>query len=155
MRAFQRLRPWFAALALASVLGPAVAADGGETGRLIEVKLGLSTLNATDRATLWRRVDEYATVDALQEFCGKKLNLQRRTWAAVSPCVDVASLRKVAAVFRNKKAEYVKNWETANPDAEKKKAVCATWNAKLIEYSKILDSHIAEARSMCDACLLC
>ena len=28
---------------------------------------------------------QYATVDALQEFCGKKLNLQRRAWRAVAP----------------------------------------------------------------------
>jgi len=155
MLGLRRWGPWTGAVALAlSVLGLAGAADG-ETARLVLAKVGLSTLNATDRATLWRRVDEYATVDALQEFCGRKLNLQRRTWTAVSPCVEVASLRKVAAVFNSKKAEYVKNWQTANPDPEKKKTLCATWSPKLIEYSKILDSHIAEARSMCDACVFC
>jgi hypothetical protein len=145
---------WVGAAVVVATLGLARAANS-ETARLIEVKIGLSYLNATDRATLWRRVDEYATVDALQEFCGRKLNLQRRTWAAVSPCVEVASLRKVAAVFNAKKAAYVKNWETANPDPEKKKALCTNWNVKLNEYAKILESHIAEARSMCDACLFC
>ena len=122
---------------------------------LVEVKLGLNSMNKTDRATLWRRVDEYATVDALQEFCGRKLNLQRRTWAAVSPCVEVASLRKVAAVFRTKKSEYIKGWETAHGDPEKKKALCDTWRPKLLEYQKVLDAHISEAATMCSACLFC
>ncbi len=131
------------------------ARAGNENPALIEVKLGLNTMNKTDRATLWRRVDEYATVDALQEFCGRKLNLQRRTWAAVSPCVEVSSLRKVAAVFRTKKSEYIKGWETAHGDPEKKKALCDTWRPKLLEYQKVLDAHISEAATMCSACLFC
>ncbi len=64
----------------------------------------------------------------------------------MSPCVDVASLRKVAAVFRAKKSEYIKAWETAHGDPEKKKLVCDSWQTKLTEYAKIIDSHIAEAR---------
>jgi hypothetical protein len=142
------------AVAMAAA-GPSRATDHDAHPLLTEVKLGIGGMNKADRATLWRRVDEYATVDALQEFCGRKLNLQRRTWAAVSPCVEVASLRKVAAVFRTKKAEYIKGWETAHGEPDKKKALCDTWRPKLIEYAKVLDAHIAEARSMCNACLFC
>lgn len=150
-----------AALCMLAVCGLATAATFARAGEepsmpgLVEVKLGLNTMNKTDRATLWRRVDEYATVDALQEFCGRKLNLQRRTWAAVSPCVEVSSLRKVAAVFRTKKSEYIKGWETAHGDPEKKKALCDTWRPKLLEYQKVLDAHISEAATMCSACLFC
>jgi hypothetical protein len=143
-----------AVAALVAALGLAHAA-AGESGALIQVKMGLGSLSKTDRATLWKRLDEYATVDALQEFCGRKLNLQKRTWAAVSPCVDVSSLRKVAAVFRAKKSEYIKAWETAHGEAEKKKALCDGWQAKLTEYAKIIDSHIAEAKTMCDVCVFC
>lgn len=143
-------------LAVAITAGTSRATDHAAANPLLtEVKLGLNSMNKTDRATLWRRVDEYATVDALQEFCGRKLNLQRRTWAAVSPCVEVTSLRKVAAVFRAKKAEYIKGWETAHGEPEKKKALCETWRPKLVEYAKVLDAHIAEARSMCNACIFC
>ncbi|MBX9861389.1 MAG: hypothetical protein K2Y42_01435 [Hyphomicrobium sp.] len=150
-----------AVLCMLAVCGLAAAATFARAGEdapmagLVEVKLGLNSMNKTDRATLWRRVDEYATVDALQEFCGRKLNLQRRTWAAVSPCVEVASLRKVAAVFRTKKSEYIKGWETAHGDPEKKKALCDTWRPKLLEYQKVLDAHISEAATMCSACLFC
>lgn len=142
-------------LAIALTAGPSRATDHPADPLLTDVKLGLNSMNKTDRATLWRRVDEYATVDALQEFCGRKLNLQRRTWAAVSPCVEVTSLRKVAAVFRAKKAEYIKGWETAHGEPEKKKALCETWRPKLVEYAKVIDAHIAEARSMCNACIFC
>ena len=142
-------------LAIALTAGPSRATDHPADPLLTDVKLGLNSMNKTDRATLWRRVDEYATVDALQEFCGRKLNLQRRTWAAVSPCVEVTSLRKVAAVFRAKKAEYIKGWETAHGEPEKKKTLCETWRPKLVEYAKVIDAHIAEARSMCNACIFC
>lgn len=123
--------------------------------QLVEVKLGIESLNKTDRAKLWTRVDEYATVDALLEFCGRKLNLQRRTWNAVSPCVEVKSLRKVAAVFRAKKSEYVKAWETAFNEPEKKKALCDSQKPKLAEYTRILNAHISEASTMCSACIFC
>jgi hypothetical protein len=143
-------------LAVCAIAAAATFARASEQSpMLVEVKLGLNSMNKTDRATLWRRVDEYATVDALQEFCGRKLNLQRRTWAAVSPCVEVTSLRKVAAVFRTKKSEYIKGWQTAHGDPEKKKALCDTWRPKLLEYQKVLDAHIAEAATMCSACLFC
>jgi hypothetical protein len=150
-------RVYWAALAAAALIAAAGLAHAvaGETGVLVEVKMGLNSLNKTDRAALWKRLDEYATVDALQEFCGKKLNLQRRTWAAVSPCVEVSSLRKVAAVFRAKKTEYMKAWETAHGEPEKKKLLCDSWQTKLTEYSKIIDSHIAEAKTMCDVCVFC
>jgi hypothetical protein len=143
-----------AVMALAVAFGPRAPARGGEAP-LVEVKLGISSLSKTDRDTLWRRVDEYATVDALVDFCGRKLNLQRRTWVAVAPCIEVTSLRKVAAVFRAKKAEYVKAWETAFAEADKKAAMCESQKAKIAEYIKILDAHINEAATMCSACLFC
>lgn len=117
--------------------------------------MGLNSISKAERAKLWTRVDEYATVDALLEFCGKKLNLQRRTWTAVAPCVEVSSLRKVANVFRAKKSEYVKAWETAFAEPEKKKTLCESQKPKLAEYTKILDQHINEAATMCSACIFC
>lgn len=146
--------PGLAAAAILAVIGLAQASDRHPVG-LIEVKMGLEGISKTQRTELWRRVDEYATVDALLEFCGKKLYLQKRTWAAVSPCVETTSLRRVASVFRNKKAEYVKAWETAFADPEKKKTLCDSQKPKLAEYTRILDAHITEARTMCDACLFC
>lgn len=143
-----------AAAALLAAFGLAHAADRTPVG-LVQVKMALESIDKAQRTELWRRVDEYATVDALLDFCGRKLNLQKRTWAAVSPCVETPSLRKVASVFRTKKAEYVKAWETAFGDPEKKKTLCDSQKPKLAEYTRILDAHIAEARSMCDACLFC
>ncbi|MGE0023629.1 MAG: hypothetical protein AB7S70_08375 [Hyphomicrobium sp.] len=140
-------------MAVAAAIGLAHAGD--RSPALVEVKMALESITKAQRSELWRRVDEYATVDALLDFCGRKLNLQRRTWAAVSPCVEVTSLRKVASVFRNKKAEYIKAWETAFADADKKKTLCDSQKPKLTEYTRILDAHISEARSMCDACLFC
>lgn len=151
-----RLRGWtrLALVAMAVLAFGAARAGDGEAS-LIEAKYRVEDLNKTDRATLWRRVDEYATVDALLDFCGRKLALQKRTWAAVSPCVEVRSLRKVAGVFQAKKAGYVKAWETAFADPEKKKTLCESQKPKLAEYTKILDAHIAEAASMCSACIFC
>lgn len=122
---------------------------------LVEAKVGINTLSKQERATLWRRVEEYATVDALQEFCGRKLNLQRRTWVAVAPCVEVTSLRRVASVFRSKKAEFLKGWEESHGEPDKKKALCSSLKSKLVDYSRIIDAHIAEARQMCDVCIFC
>src|SRR5262249_4523497 len=99
--------------------------------------------------------DEYAIIDAALDFCGRKLNLQRRTWVAVAPCVDVLSLRRVAAAFRAKKAIYVKAWETDYSDPEKKKTLCESLKPKFPEYIRVLDAHIAEAAAMCSACLWC
>jgi hypothetical protein len=144
----------FVVAALVVAVGLTRTAESGEAG-LVEVKLGLNSISKTERETLWRRVDEYATVDALLDFCGKKLNLQRRTWVAVAPCVEVSSLRKVAAVFRAKKSTYVKAWEEAFADPEKKKTLCEAQKPKLTEYTRILDAHISEAATMCSACLFC
>lgn len=138
-------------VALAGLIGGAEPSEAD----LVEVKLGLNSISKTERATVWRRVDEYATVDALLEFCGRKLNLQKRTWAAVSPCVETSSLRKVAAVFRAKKAEYIKAWEQAFGEPDKKKTLCDAQKPKLAEYTRILDAHISEAATMCSACLFC
>lgn len=138
-----------AALVLVGVRAKESKAD------LIEIKMGIETLSKAERAKLWTRVDEYATVDALLDFCGRKLDLQKRTWAAVSPCVEVRSLRKVAAVFRAKKSEYVKAWEQAFAEPEKKKSLCDSQKPKLAEYTRILDAHISEAATMCSACIFC
>jgi len=146
--------PWLALLAVLAAVGLARAAHS-ENVALLPAKLGLESISKAERAKLWKRVDEYATVDALLEFCGRKLNLQRRTWAAVSPCVEVKSLRKVAAVFRAKKAEYVKAWETAFGEPEKKKALCDSQKPQLAEYTRILDAHISEAATLCSACIFC
>lgn len=121
----------------------------------IEAKLGLNSMSKTEQANLWKRVDEYATVDALQEFCGKKLNIQHRASKAVGACVEDRALRKVAAIFRSKKANYLKNWETAHGEPDKKKAVCEMWQNKLVEYKRIIDGQIAEAAGMCSACIFC
>lgn len=126
-----------------------------ELAGLIEVKMGINSMSAADRTKLWKRVDEYASVDALQEFCGKKLNLQRRTWKAISPCIETPSLQKVTAIFRSKKAKYLKEWETLHGEPEKKKALCAQWKPKLTEYASIITKQIAEAQSMCNACFIC
>jgi len=145
-----------ALLAAAAAVAALGLAQATETRMAyLQVKMGLESISKEQRADLWRRVDEYATVDALLEFCGRKLNLQRRTWAAVSPCVEVTSLRKVASVFRAKKAEYVKAWETAFADPDKKKTLCENQKPKMAEYTRILDAHIAEAASMCSACIFC
>lgn len=149
---------WLAAAATviaALGLAKALANDNSQNAALVPVKMGISSLSKEDQVVLWRRVDEYATVDALLEFCGRKLNLQRRTWTVVAPCVEVSSLRKVANVFRAKKSTYVKAWETAFADPEKKKTMCEAQKPKLVEYIKILDAHIKEADTMCSACLFC
>ncbi|MCC7253718.1 hypothetical protein [Hyphomicrobium sp.] len=146
---------WMAALALVLTAFGFARGAGGGAAELIPIKLGLESITKAERDKLWERVDEYATVDALLEFCGRKLNLQRRTWAAVSPCVEVRSLRKVAGVFRAKKAEYVKAWETAFAEPDKKKTMCDSQKPKLAEYTRILDAHISEAATMCSACIFC
>ena len=80
-------------------------------------------MSKAEQANLWKMVDEYATVDALQEFCGTKLNLQRRAWRAVGTCVEGRrSLKHVFSTFRTKKAEYLKAWETLHGEPEHKKA---------------------------------
>lgn len=152
-------RAWLALVtAFAACVGLALTwAGSGRAGtaELVPVKLGIPDMSKADRATLWQRVDEYATVDALQEFCGNKLNLPRRAWNAVVDCVETPSLRKVLSVFRAKKTEYMKAWETAHGEADKKKALCDSWKDKLVEYKKIIDGQIAEAANLCRACLFC
>jgi predicted permease len=71
-------------------LGALLAASGRELpGPLAQiVKMVADAQSKAEQANLWKLVDEYATVDALQEFCGTKLNLQKRAWTAVATCVD-------------------------------------------------------------------
>ena len=148
----------FAYLALAvgahSVPSPATSARAPQTN-VVPVKLGFGYMSKAETANLWKRVDEYATVDALQEFCGNKLNLQRRTWRAVSACIEVPALRKVLAVFNQKKADYLKAWQTIHGEEERKKLVCERFKTKLAEYSKIISGQISEAATMCRNCLFC
>ena len=122
---------------------------------LVLVKLGIKDMSTAEQTNLWKLVDEYATVDALQEFCGTKLNLQRRAWTAVSACVEPTSLRQVFGKFKTKKAEYLKQWETLHGEAEAKKAVCERFKGKLGEYSKIMSGQINQAATACRNCFFC
>jgi len=124
-------------------------------GGIVRVKLGLKSMSKTERSNLWKMVDQYATVDALQEFCGTNLHLQRRAWRAVAACVETRSLRRVFSVFRKKKAEYLKAWETLHGEEERKKEVCKRFKVKLSEYARIIRGQIAEAASMCRNCFFC
>jgi hypothetical protein len=145
-----------ALVVLATIAAALTVARAGPAPLDVEpVKLGIETLSKEERANLWKMVDEYATVDALQEFCGNKLNLQRRAWRAVAACVEVKSLRRVLSAFRTKKAEYLKAWETLHGEEERKKAVCERFKSKLGEYSKIISGQINEAASMCRNCFFC
>jgi hypothetical protein len=155
---------WFAVVAYiffaltAANAGPyAIGAAKPEAagGSLVLVKLGLADMSKEERKNLWKMVDEYATVDALQKFCGKNLNLQRRAWRAVAACVEVKSLRRVLSVFRNKKAKYLKAWEELHGEPEKKEALCKQFKTKLSEYSKIMSGQITEAANMCRNCFFC
>ncbi len=119
------------------------------------VKLGIADMSKAEQANLWKLVDEYATVDALQEFCGTKLNLQRRAWRAVATCVEPTSLRKVFGTFRTKKDGYLKQWETLHGQPDAKKAVCDRFKSKLGEYSKIMSGQINEAATACRNCFFC
>ena len=119
------------------------------------VKLGIADMSKAEQANLWKLVDEYATVDALQEFCGTKLNLQRRAWRAVSTCVEPTSLKKVFGTFKTKKDGYLKQWETLHGQPDAKKAVCERFKTKLAEYSKIMSGQINEAATACRNCFFC
>ena len=119
------------------------------------VKLGIADMSKAEQANLWKLVDEYATVDALQEFCGTKLNLQRRAWRAVATCVEPTSLKKVFGTFKTKKDGYLKQWETLHGQPDAKKAVCDRFKSKLGEYSKIMSGQINEAATACRNCFFC
>lgn len=118
-------------------------------------KLGIGDMSSKEQANLWKLVDEYATVDALQEFCGVKLNLQRRALNAVGTCVEAASLRKVFSKFRSKKGEYLKQWRTLHGEEEAKKTICERFKPKLTEYSKIMSGQIRDAATACRNCFFC
>lgn len=121
----------------------------------VAAKVGIGTMSGADQATLWKRVDEWATADSLLEFCGTKMGIYRRGWNAVIPCVETPSLRKVGTIFRAKKNTYLKVLGDSYPDADKKKAFCDGMAPRLKEYSRIINAQIAEAKGMCDACLWC
>jgi hypothetical protein len=143
-----------AACVLAGAAASAQSAPPDPSG-IVLAKLGITDMSKTEQTNLWKLVDEYATVDALQEFCGTKLNLQRRAWLAVSTCVEPQSLKRVFAKFRSKKGEYLKQWETLHGEAEAKKAVCERFKPKLTEYSKIMGGQINQAATACRNCFFC
>jgi hypothetical protein len=146
---------WFAFVAFALIALAAARAEPASPAGILKVKLGFEAMSNQQRSDLWKMVDQYATVDALQEFCGKKLNLQRRAWRAVGACVEPAALKKVFAAFRTKKAEYLKAWETLHGEPEQKKLVCERFKLKLVEYSRIMSGQISEAATMCRNCFFC
>lgn len=145
---------WLAAVAFAAAAF-AGGASIAQPGAIEPVKLGFDAMSKADQANLWKMVDEYATVDALQEFCGTKLYLQRRAFSAVGTCVESSALRKVFASFRTKKAVYLKAWETLHGEPEHKKEVCERFKTKLAEYTKIMSGQIAQAASACRNCFFC
>jgi hypothetical protein len=144
-----------AACLLAGAATAAAQSDAPAQPGIVLVKLGISYMSKAEQANLWKLVDEYATVDALQDFCGTKLNLQRRAWRAVSTCVEPTSLRKVFSTFSTKKSEYLKQWETLHGQPDAKKAVCDRFKGKLGEYSKIMAGQINEAATACRNCFFC
>jgi hypothetical protein len=152
-----QLRLLAGTIAAAAFLAAAAAAPARPmaVSPVVPVKLGFTAMNKTEQDNLWKMVDQYATVDALQEFCGNKLNLQRRVWRAVAACVEAPALRRVNSVFASKKAEYLKAWQTLHGEEERKKIVCERFKTKLSEYSKIITGQIAEAASMCRNCFFC
>ncbi len=150
---------WLVAAALALAGAAAAAQLPAQSSRpqsgIVLVKLGIADMSKAEQANLWKLVDEYATVDALQEFCGTKLNLQRRAWRAVATCVEPTSLKKVFGTFRTKKDGYLKQWETLHGQPDAKKAVCDRFKSKLGEYSKIMSGQINEAATACRNCFFC
>jgi hypothetical protein len=153
-------KAWWVVAAALMLAGAAAAAQlPAQTFRaqssIMLVKLGIADMSKAEQANLWKLVDEYATVDALQEFCGTKLNLQRRAWRAVATCVEPTSLKKVFGTFRTKKDGYLKQWETLHGQPDAKKAVCDRFKSKLGEYSKIMSGQINEAATACRNCFFC
>jgi len=146
---------WFAALAFVIVTLAFTQTGAAQPGGVVLAKLGLDSMSKEERKNLWKLVDEYATVDALQEFCGIKLNLQRRAWRAVGACVERSALRRVFSVFRSKKAKYLKAWDTLHGEPEKKKALCEQFRVKLGEYARVMSGQISEAATMCRNCFFC
>lgn len=144
-------------VAICALAGAAVAEQSSvpDPSAIQLIKLGIKDMSKAEQANLWKLVDEYATVDALQEFCGTKLNLQRRAWIAVSACVEPTSLKSVFSKFRTRKGEYLKQWETLHGEAEAKKAVCERFKTKLAEYSKIMSGQINQAATACRNCFFC
>jgi len=126
-----------------------------ETASLVPVKLGLSSLSKQEAANFWKRVDSYATVDAVHEFCGKSLNLRIRAWKAVGTCIERTAFQKVLRVFRAKKAKYKKAWEDMHVEPERREQVCEVLKPKLNDYARIISGEISEAASLCRSCLFC
>ena len=154
MRAVRQLG-WCALLAFLGIALAGTRADTAPPAGVVQVKLGFDAMSKQERANLWKMVDQYATVDALQEFCGKKLNLRRRAWRAVGACVERRAFRRVLSVFRTKKSEYLKAWEELHGEPEAKKKLCEQFRVKLVEYAKIMSGQISEAATMCRNCFFC
>ncbi len=146
---------WLAGLAYV-LAGPAATRAGqADDSYLVPVKLGITSMSQAEQTKLWKLVDEYATVDALQEFCGVNLNLKRRAWRAVSACVEVGSLKRVIGTFTTKKADYLKQWETLHGAPDQKKELCDRFKSKLGEYARIMGGQLSEAATACRNCFFC
>jgi hypothetical protein len=155
LRVRQRLG-WCATIALVLIaVSSARAGNAPPPPGIVQVKLGFSAMSNDERKNLWKMVDQYATIDALQEFCGKKLHLQRRAWRAVGTCVERRALKRVFSVFRSKKAKYLKAWKELHGEPERKKTLCKRFRLKLVEYAKIMSGQISEAANMCSKCFFC
>ena len=113
-----------------------------QNAALVPVKMGISSLNKTDQATLWRRVDEYATVDALLEFCGRSSTCSGahgRSWRPVSRSPRCARSRTCSAPRRRVR----QGLGEGVPRPRKEEDACAKLQKpKFAEYTKILDAHI-------------
>ncbi len=144
-----------AALAFAFVALGEVRVCAADNARLLLAKYGINDLTQQQRVDLWKRVDDYANVDAVHEFCGRGLNLRVRAWKAVGTCIERSAFRKVLREFRSKKAKYKKEWEKTHVEEDKRKAVCKVLEPKLREYAQIISKEINEAARSCDACLIC
>lgn len=144
-----------AALMFVVACSDAGRAETAHAAHIVPVKLGLQDMNKKERANLWKMVDEYATVDALQEFCGKKTGIHRRAWNAVAACVELRSLRRVLRQFNSKKAKYLKAWKDLYGEKDKQKEVCTRFKSKLVEYTRIMNGQINEAANMCKNCFFC
>ncbi len=145
----------FLALSAANAGPRYVPAPAPSEKTIVEVRVGLGDMTGEQRKNLWRMVDEYASVEALKEFCGKTANIHRRAWNAVRECVDLKSLRSVLSKFNSKKSEYLKAWKDLYTDEERKTELCKQYGSELVRLTGIMNKQVAEAASMCRSCLFC
>lgn len=146
---------WTTVVGVALMVVMSAKGNSADHAQLVLAKYGINDLTQQQRVDLWKRVDDYANVDAVHEFCGRGLNLRVRAWKAVGTCVERSSFRKVLREFRSKKAKYKKEWEKMDIEKSERQAICKNLQPKLREYAKIISKEINEAARSCDACLIC